>query len=106
MPDKSNVALIATLHDPEARMAPFLPSATPLISQLYQFARVIATPGSAAATLSGLEQSDVHVYRDGSAYEVEFVTGEGETVAVTTLSREDVRPMGSSEILHARERAA
>lgn len=58
----------------------------------------------------GLEHGDigtiVHVYRDGSAYEVEFVTGEGETVAVATLNRDDVRPMGSSEILHARERAA
>ena len=36
----------------------------------------------------------VHVYGDEKAFEVEFVTGEGETVAVVTLS---VR--GVSEIL-------
>lgn len=45
----------------------------------------------------------VHVYRDSLAFEVEFVTGEGETVAVITLSAEDIRPMGPSEILHVRE---
>ncbi|MSP11812.1 MAG: DUF4926 domain-containing protein [Chloroflexi bacterium] len=44
----------------------------------------------------------VHVYRDGLAFEVEFVKGEGETVAVMTLSAADIRPMGPSEILHVR----
>ena len=42
----------------------------------------------------------VHCYRDGKAFEVEFVTGEGETVAVVTLSIEDIRPMRREEILH------
>jgi hypothetical protein len=58
----------------------------------------------------GLEQGDigtvVHRYSDGTALEVEFVTGEGETVAVLTLNTEDVRPMRNGEILHAREWAA
>ena len=58
----------------------------------------------------GLERGDigavVHRYRDGAALEVEFVTGEGETVAVLTLDAEDVRLMRNGEILHARERAA
>ena len=58
----------------------------------------------------GLERGDigavVHRYRDGAALEVEFVTGEGETVAVLTLKGEEVRLMRNGEILHARERAA
>jgi hypothetical protein len=45
----------------------------------------------------------VHGYTDGQAWEVEFVTAEGRTVAVLTLTRADIRPMGSHEILHVRE---
>jgi hypothetical protein len=48
----------------------------------------------------------VHIYGDGKAVEVEFVTGSGATVAVETLSVDDVRPLGREEILHARELAA
>ena len=44
----------------------------------------------------------VHVYDGGKAYEVEFVTGSGETVAVETLEAKDIRPLGKSEILHIR----
>ncbi len=55
----------------------------------------------------GLMESDlgavVHVYKDGEAYEVEFVTAEGKTVAVLTLTNRDVRLMRPREILHARE---
>jgi hypothetical protein len=54
-----------------------------------------------------LKQGDVgaivHCYRDGEAYEVEFVTAEGKTIAVLTLSSADIRPMSRTEILHARE---
>ena len=54
----------------------------------------------------GLKRGDVgavvHCYEDGNAFEVEFVTGEGETVAVVTLSEADVRPMRREEILHVR----
>jgi hypothetical protein len=54
----------------------------------------------------GLELGDVgtvvHLYGSGEALEVEFVTGEGETVAVLTLDAEDVRPMRGKEVLHAR----
>lgn len=35
----------------------------------------------------------VHRYKSGDAFEVEFVTGEGETVGVLTLNRDNVRPM-------------
>jgi hypothetical protein len=56
---------------------------------------------------NGLKQGDVgavmHRYADGGAYEVEFLTGEGATAAVLTLTERDIRPMGKGEILHARE---
>ena len=47
----------------------------------------------------------VHSYSGGEAYEVEFVTAEGKSVAVLTLSSEDIRPMTEREILHARDLA-
>ncbi|MGQ0604129.1 MAG: DUF4926 domain-containing protein [Anaerolineales bacterium] len=45
----------------------------------------------------------VHVYREGAAFEVEFVNGRGETIAVLTLAPEAVRPIGGRDILHVRE---
>ena len=45
----------------------------------------------------------VHVYDNNVAYEVEFITGSGETIAVLTLTPEDVRPIRQQEILHVRE---
>lgn len=57
----------------------------------------------------GLRQGDVgavvHCYPDGATYEVEFVSAEGATIALRTLRREDVRPVGGREILHVRELA-
>ena len=53
----------------------------------------------------GLEAGDVGtvVLRHGQhGYEVEFVTLEGETVAVVSLSTDDLRPIGHREIAHAR----
>ena len=44
----------------------------------------------------------VHCYPDGGHFEVEFVTAEGQTVALLTLVASDIRPMQKSEILHAR----
>ena len=44
----------------------------------------------------------VHSYEGGNAYEVEFVTGEGKTIAVVTLEKLDIRPMQRQEILHVR----
>ena len=55
----------------------------------------------------GLKQGDVgaivHRYSDGTAFEVEFVTAEGKTVALLTLTWADIRPMAAGEILHVRE---
>jgi hypothetical protein len=45
----------------------------------------------------------VHIYRDGQAYEVEFVALDGHTAAVATLEASQVRPVSSREITHARQ---
>ena len=59
-------------------------------------------------TADGLMAGDigtvVHVYDGGKAYEVEFVDGEGMTVALLTLPADKVRPRQSGELLHARKR--
>jgi len=44
----------------------------------------------------------VHVYKDGVAYEVEFVDGGGSTVALITVDANDVRRIESGELLHTR----
>ena len=54
----------------------------------------------------GLKAGDVgtvvHVYKRGEAFEVEFLTLHGETVAVATLEASQVRPVQKREITHAR----
>lgn len=54
----------------------------------------------------GLKKGDVgavvHMYADREAFEVEFVTAGGKTIAVLTLTEADIRLMGSREILHVR----
>ncbi|MBC7909242.1 MAG: DUF4926 domain-containing protein [Pyrinomonadaceae bacterium] len=56
---------------------------------------------------SGLEAGDVgtvvHIYKDGEAYEVEFVTLDGHTAAVLTLEAAQVRPVSRRDITHTRE---
>jgi hypothetical protein len=44
----------------------------------------------------------VHIYGEGRGFEVEFVSGGGDTVAVVTLKPEDVRRFDESDILHVR----
>ncbi len=55
---------------------------------------------------AGLEPGDVgtvvHVYSGGEAFEVEFVTLTGDTVAVLAVDRDEVRPVQSRELTHAR----
>jgi len=55
----------------------------------------------------GLEQGDVgaivHVYGEGRAFEVEFVTAAGKTLAVVTAAAADIRPMAATEVLHVRQ---
>ena len=54
----------------------------------------------------GLKRGDlgtvVLVHGGGAGYEVEFMTLDGETVAVTTLDKSDVREVNGGEIAHAR----
>ena len=45
----------------------------------------------------------VHVYQDGKAYEVEFVTLDGHTTAVATLEAAQIRPVTSRDMTHTRE---
>ena len=65
---------------------------------------------TAAIPEEGLEPGDVgtvvHAYPDGQAYEVEFMTVDGKTVAVATVEVSQVRPVNPREITHAREMGA
>ncbi len=53
-----------------------------------------------------LKQGDIGtavlVHREGQGYEVEFVTLDGETVAVISLLATQLRPIGRREIAQAR----
>lgn len=44
----------------------------------------------------------VHVHEGGRGYEVEFMTLDGETVAVVTVLASQVRPIRRREVTHAR----
>jgi hypothetical protein len=43
----------------------------------------------------------VHLYRDGEAYEVEFVTLDGHTASIVTLEVEQVRPVTRRDLRYA-----
>lgn len=59
---------------------------------------------------AGLEAGNVgvvvHIHRGGEAYEVEFMTLDGGTLAVETLSARQVREARNRDIPHVRERIA
>lgn len=54
----------------------------------------------------GLKSGDIGtivlVHEGGTGYEVEFMTLDGETVAVVSLFPSQVRPVGPREIAHVR----
>ncbi len=56
----------------------------------------------------GLSEGDmgavVHIHGGGQAYVVEFVDGDGSTIALLTLEASEVRPIEAGELLHARRR--
>jgi hypothetical protein len=58
----------------------------------------------------GLRAGDVgtviHIHRDAAAYEVEFMTLAGETVAVATVLPVQLRPIGPRDLTHVRELVA
>jgi len=47
----------------------------------------------------------VHIHKGGEAYEVEFVTLAGRTIAVATVEASHLRPVGKRDIHHVRELA-
>lgn len=57
------------------------------------------------ALVAGDVGTVIHVHRDSAAYEVEFVTLTGETVAVATVLPSQLRPVGKRDLTHVRERA-
>ena len=58
----------------------------------------------------GLQAGDVgtvvHIHRDATAYEVEFVTLTGETVTVATVQASQLRPVNRLDLSHVRELTA
>lgn len=44
----------------------------------------------------------VHVYADGKAFEIEFMTLDGQTAAVATIEASAVRPVTARDISHSR----
>ncbi|HHT9108334.1 MAG TPA: DUF4926 domain-containing protein [Candidatus Wunengus sp. YC64] len=57
----------------------------------------------------GLQAGDVgtvvHIHRQGEAFEVEFMTLDGGTVAVVTLLSSQIRAVSKRDITHVRELA-
>ncbi|MCL6507787.1 MAG: DUF4926 domain-containing protein [Bryobacteraceae bacterium] len=57
----------------------------------------------------GLEAGDVgtvvHIHKGNAAYEVEFMTLTGQTVAVATVLHSQLRPVSKSDLTHVRELA-
>lgn len=73
------------------------------MSMIMEHDRVVLTTDLPAEKLTaGDVGTIVHVYGEGKAFEVEFVALDGETVAVVTLERTQVRPVEHREITHAR----
>lgn len=74
-----------------------------MIEDLDVVALTIALPDLGLAV--GDVGTVVHVYQDGKAFEVEFMTLVGETIDVVTLEAGQIRPLATSEIAHARQLA-
>ncbi|MGR3176520.1 MAG: DUF4926 domain-containing protein [Candidatus Anammoxibacter sp.] len=57
----------------------------------------------------GLQAKDVgtvvHIHRQGEAFEVEFMTLDGGTVAVVTLLSSQIRAVSKRDVSHVRELA-
>jgi hypothetical protein len=58
----------------------------------------------------GLKAGDVgtvvHIHREAAAYEVEFMTLTGRTLAVATVLPAQLRPVNARDVSHVRELAA
>jgi uncharacterized protein DUF4926 len=63
---------------------------------------VLSTDLPAVKLTAGDVGTVVHIYQDGNALDVEFLTLTGETVAVVSLERAQVRAVDHREVTHAR----
>ena len=59
----------------------------------------------AAGLVAGDVGVVVHVYQEGKAFEVEFVSFDGRTISVETLPAAAVRQVGTRDVPHVREMA-
>ena len=70
---------------------------------LQEHQRVVLAENLPAERLeSGDVGTIVHVYRDGVAFEVEFLTLDGHTLTIVTVDSSQVRPVTSGDLTHAR----
>ena len=66
---------------------------------------VLTEPLPAAGLEAGDVEVIVHVHLNGQAYEVEFMTLDGSTLSIETLTAKQIRAARSRDIPHVRERA-
>lgn len=64
---------------------------------------ILMTDLPSAGLMLGDVGTVVHAYKDGEAFEVEFLTLSGRTVAVATVEATKLRPVSDHEVPHARE---
>src|SRR5207244_4324534 len=87
-----------------AQVGHCLPAGERGITMLKEHERVVLLTPIAG---EGLEAGDVgtivYIYRDGQAYEVEFVALDGHTRAVATVEGHQVRAVSPRDMTHARE---
>ncbi len=63
---------------------------------------VLLTDVAADGLKAGDVGTIVHIYESGKGFEVEFSSLAGDTVAVSSLGVEQVRPVGKQDITHVR----
>lgn len=66
-----------------------------MIERFSYVALTRAIPGTVLE--AGDSGTVLDIYRDGEAYEVEFVAGDGDTVGLLTLKAKDVTPIDPDE---------
>ena len=64
---------------------------------------VLKTPVPTERLEPGGVGTVVHIYEDGRAYQVGFVTLDGHTAAVSTLEASQVRPVNRRDLTHVGE---
>jgi hypothetical protein len=70
---------------------------------IHELDRVVLTEPVPAERLErGDVGTVVHVYADGKAFEVEFITLDGQTATVATVEASVVRPVTGRDISHSR----